>query len=110
MLDLAYLSYAHKLRRPQHLSVHRYAILTWAIQLIDDNQNDQGTYKPSEFSIRWFLCAQVWQQFFAGINYAVYLLQPSNGAFVSGSSTAANAAGNAISAGVSVYYKKVTEG
>jgi hypothetical protein len=50
-INLAYLSYAHKIDDRNTFGASLRYFNLGSIQLIDDNQTDQGVYKPSEFSI-----------------------------------------------------------
>jgi hypothetical protein len=105
-VSLAYLSYAHKLDDRNTFGASLRYFNLGSIQLIDDNQNDQGTYKPSELSIDGSFARKFGNNLSLGLTMRYIYSNFSNGAFVSGGSTAQNKAGNAISAGVSVYYKK----
>ena len=105
-VSLAYLSYAHKLDDRNTFGASLRYFNLGSIQLIDDNQNDQGTYKPSELSIDGSFARKFGNNLSLGLTMRYIYSNFSNGAFVAGGNTAQNKAGNAISAGVSVYYKK----
>jgi hypothetical protein len=105
-VSLAYLSFAHKLDERNTLGASLRYFNLGSIQLIDDNQNDQGTYKPSELSIDASFARKFGNNLSLGLTMRYIYSNFSNGAFVSGGSTAQNKAGNAIAAGVSLYYKK----
>ncbi|MEO7211832.1 type IX secretion system outer membrane channel protein PorV [Mucilaginibacter sp.] len=105
-VSLAYLAYAHKLDDRNTFGASLRYFNLGSIQLIDDNQNEQGTYKPSELSIDGSFARKFGNNLSLGLTLRYIYSNFSNGAFVSGGSTAQNKAGNAISAGVSVYYKK----
>jgi hypothetical protein len=105
-INLAYLSFAHKLDDRNTLGASLRYFNLGSIQLIDRDQNDQGTYKPSEFSLDASFARKFGNNFSLGLTMRYINSNFDNAAFVSGSSTVQNKAGNAISAGVSLYYKK----
>lgn len=106
-VSLAYLSYAHKIDERNTFGASLRYFNLGSIQLIDDNQNDQGTYKPNELSIDGSFARKFGNNLSLGLTLRYIYSNFSNGAFVSGGSTAQNKAGNAIAAGISMYYNKV---
>ena len=105
-VSLAYLSYAHKIDERNTFGASLRYFNLGSIQLIDDNQNEQGTYKPSELSIDGSFARKFGNNLSLGLTLRYIYSNFSNGAFVSGGTTAQNKAGNSIAAGVSLYYTK----
>lgn len=103
-VNLAYLSYAHRLDDRNSFGASLRYFNLGSIQLIDANQNDQGTYKPSEFSIDGSFARKFGNNLSLGLTLRYIYSNFSNGSFVSGASQ--NKAGNAVSAGVSLFYNK----
>jgi hypothetical protein len=104
-VSLAYLSYAHKIDDRNTFGASLRYFNLGSIQLIDANQTDQGLYKPSEFSIDASFARKFGENLSLGLTMRYIYSNFSNGAFVSGSGQQ-NKAGNAISAGVSLFYQK----
>ncbi|MDB5128086.1 type IX secretion system outer membrane channel protein PorV [Mucilaginibacter sp.] len=104
-VSLAYLSYAHKIDDRNTFGASLRYFNLGSIQLIDANQTDQGVYKPTEFSIDASFARKFGENLSLGLTMRYIYSNFSNGAFVSGSGQQ-NKAGNAVSAGVSLYYKK----
>ncbi|MDB5116414.1 MAG: hypothetical protein JWQ79_1906, partial [Mucilaginibacter sp.] len=75
------------------------------IQLVDANQNDQGTYRPSEFSIDGSFARKFGDNFSLGLTLRYIHSNLSNQSFASGSSQQTKS-GNAVGVDVSLYYKK----
>ncbi|TFF38316.1 type IX secretion system outer membrane channel protein PorV [Mucilaginibacter psychrotolerans] len=105
-INLAYLSFAHKIDDRNTFGASLRYFNLGSIQLIDRDQNDQGTYKPSEFSLDASFARKFGNNFSLGLTMRYINSNFDNAAFVSGGNTVQNKAGNAISAGVSLYYKK----
>jgi hypothetical protein len=105
-INLAYLSFSHKLDERNTFGASLRYFNLGSIQLIDDNQNDQGTFKPNEFSLDASFARKFGNNFSLGLTMRYIYSNFDNGTFVSGGSTVQNKAGNAIAAGVSLYYKK----
>jgi hypothetical protein len=104
-VSLAYLSYAHKLDERNSFGLAMRYFNLGSIQLIDNNQVDQGTYKPSEFAIDGSFARKFGENLSLGLTLRYIYSNFSNGAFVSGSGQQ-NSSGSAVSAGVSLYYRK----
>lgn len=102
-VDMAYLSYAHRLDSRNTIGASLRYFNLGSIQLIDANQNDQGTYRPNEFSFDVSLGRQFGNNFSLGLTGRYIHSNLSNGAFVAGQQTKA---ANAVAADVSAYYKK----
>jgi hypothetical protein len=104
-VSLAYLSYAHKIDDRNTFGASLRYFNLGSIQLIDANQTDQGVYKPTEFSIDASFARKFGENLSLGLTMRYIYSNFSNGAFISGAGQQ-NKAGNAVSAGVSLYYKK----
>lgn len=104
-VSLTYLSYAHKLDDRNTLGASLRYFNLGSIQLVDANQNDQGTYKPSEFSIDGSFARKFGNSLSLGLTMRYIYSNFSNGGFVPGSGQQ-NRAGKAVSAGVSVFYTR----
>lgn len=104
-VSLAYLSYAHKLDERNTFGASLRYFNLGSIQLIDQNQVDQGTYKPSEFSLDASFARKFGPNLSLGLTMRYIYSNFSNGAFVSGTGQQ-NKAGSAVSAGVSMFYTK----
>lgn len=102
-VDLAYLSYAHKLDDRNTIGASLRYFNLGTIQLVDANQNDQGTYRPNELSFDVSVGRKFGQNFSLGLTGRYIHSNLSNGAFISGQQTKA---ANAIAADISMYYKK----
>lgn len=101
-VDLAYLSFAHKLDDRNTLGASLRYFNLGAIQLVDANQNDQGTYRPSELSLDLSLARKFGENFSLGLTGRYIHSNLSNGAFTAGQQTKP---ASAIAADVSMYYK-----
>ncbi|MFA6084433.1 type IX secretion system outer membrane channel protein PorV [Mucilaginibacter sp.] len=104
-VSLTYLSYAHKINDRNTFGASLRYFNLGSIQLIDQNQVDQGTYKPSEFSLDASFARKFGNNLSLGLTMRYIYSNFSNGAFISGSGQQ-NKAGTAIAAGVSVFYRK----
>jgi len=102
-VDLAYLSYAHRLDDRNTLGASLRYFNLGAIQLMDAKQNDQGTYRPNEFSLDVSLGRKFGQNFSLGLTARYIHSSLTNGAFVAGQQTRP---ANAIAADISAYYKR----
>ncbi|TSD63985.1 type IX secretion system outer membrane channel protein PorV [Inquilinus sp. KBS0705] len=105
-VSLAYLSYAHKIDNRNTFGASLRYFNLGSIQLVDGNQVDQGTYKPSEFSLDASFARKFGENLSLGLTGRYIYSNFSNGAFVSGSSQQ-NKAGSSIAAGVSLFYTKM---
>jgi hypothetical protein len=105
-VDLAYLSYAHKLDDRNTIGASLRYFNLGSIQLVDANQNDQGTYRPNEFSFDVSLGRKFGENFSLGLTGRYIHSNLSNGAFVAGQQTKA---ANAVAADVSMFYRKPTQ-
>lgn len=104
-VSLSYLSYAHKIDDRNTFGASLRYFNLGSIQLIDANQVDQGTYKPSELSFDVSFARKFGPNLSLALTGRYIYSNFSNGSFVSGSGQQ-NKAGNAVSAGISVFYTK----
>jgi hypothetical protein len=104
-VSLTYLSYAHKIDERNTFGASLRYFNLGSIQQIDDYQNDQGVYKPSEFSIDGSFARKFGENLSLGLTVRYIYSNFSSGAYTS-SSGQQNKAGNAVSAGVSLFYQK----
>ena len=105
-INLAYLSYAHKLddRNAFGLSLKYFNL--GKIQLVDINQQDQGTYTPYELALDGSFARSFGENFSLGITLRYIYSNLSNGSFGEGQQTKA---GQAVAADASLYYKNPTQ-
>ncbi|GAA4097798.1 type IX secretion system outer membrane channel protein PorV [Mucilaginibacter panaciglaebae] len=102
-VSLSYLSYAHKLDGRNTLGASLRYFNLGSIQLIDANQNEQGTYRPSEFSFDVSFARKFGNDFSLGLTARYIHSNLSNQSFASGASQQTKA-GNAFAADVSMYH------
>ena len=107
-ISLSYLSYAHKLDDRNTLGASLRYFNYGAIQLTDNYQNNQGAYYPNEFQINTSFARKFGDDFSLGLTVGYVHSNLSNAYFASGSDQQAKP-GNAVSAGVSLYYTKPTQ-
>lgn len=105
-VSLSYLSYAHKIDDRNTIGASLRYFNLGSIQLVDANQNDQGTYNPSEFSFDASFARKFGENFSLGLTLRYIHSSLSNGTFSSSSDTKA---GQALAADVSLYMKKPTQ-
>ncbi|MVN20067.1 type IX secretion system outer membrane channel protein PorV [Mucilaginibacter arboris] len=105
-INLAYLSYAHKLDNRNTIGLSLRYFNLGKIQLVDINQQDQGTYTPNEFSIDATFARKFGENFSLGTSLRYIYSNLSSGTFSEGQQTKP---GQAIAADVSLYYKKPTQ-
>ncbi len=104
-MNLSYISYAHKVDDRNAVGASLRYFNLGSIQLIDANQVDQGTYRPSELSLDVSFARKFSENFSLGLTARYIRSDLSNQAFATGSTSQAKA-GNAFAADVSLYYKK----
>ncbi|HVV56329.1 MAG TPA: type IX secretion system outer membrane channel protein PorV [Mucilaginibacter sp.] len=102
-VSLSYLSYAHKLDDRNTIGASLRYFNLGSITLTDQNQNDQGTYTPNEFSVDCSFARKFGNELSLGLTLRYIHSSLANGAFLSGQQIKA---GNAIAADVSLYYTK----
>jgi len=104
-VSLSYLSYAHKIDDRNTFGASLRYFNLGSLPLIDKNQVYQGTYTPNEFSIDASFARKFGENLSLGLTMRYIYSNFNNIGFVTGSGQQ-NKAGNAVSAGVSMYYKK----
>src|SRR3569833_301147 len=107
-ISLSFLSYAHKLDDRNTLGASLRYFNYGSIQLTDEGQNNQGTYTPNEFSLNTSFARKFGESFSLGLTVGFIHSSLSNAAFATNSGQQAKA-GNALAAGVSMYYNKPTQ-
>lgn len=105
-VSLSYLSYAHVLDDRNTIGASMRYFNLGSIQLVDANQNPQGTYMPNEFSLDGSLARKFGPDFSLGLTMRYIHSNLSNGAFVGGQQTKA---ANAVAADISAYYRNPTQ-
>ncbi len=105
-INLAYLSYAHKLDDRNTIGLSLKYFNLGKIQLVDINQQDQGTYTPNEFAVDASFARKFGENFSLGTSLRYIYSNLSNGSFSEGQQTKP---GQAVAADVSLYYKKPTQ-
>jgi hypothetical protein len=104
-ISLSYLSYAHKLDDRNSLGIALRYFNYGTIQFRDANQNDLGTYNPNEFSLNGSFARKFGEELSLGLTFGYIHSNLSNSFFATGTGAQAKA-GNAVAAGVSLYYTK----
>lgn len=104
-ISLSYLSYAHKLDERNSFGLALRYFNLGSIQLLDQNQVDQGTYKPNEFAIDGSFIRKFGEHLSLGLTMRYIYSNFSNGAFVNGTAQQSKA-GSSVSAGVSMFYTR----
>jgi long-subunit fatty acid transport protein len=102
-VSLSYLSFAHKLDDRNTIGASLRYFNLGSIQLVDANQVDQGTYRPSEFSIDASFARKFGNNFSLGLTLRYIHSNLSNQSFASGASQDTKP-GNAVAADVSMYH------
>src|SRR5476651_97550 len=104
-VSLSYLSYAHKLDDRNTIGASLRYFNLGSIQLVDASQNNQGIYRPSEYSIDVSLARKFGENFSLGLTGRYIRSDLSNESFATGSSQQTQA-GNAFGVDISLYSKK----
>jgi len=102
-ISLSYLSYAHKLDDRNTIGASLRYFNYGTIQFRDASQNDLGTYSPNEFAINGSFARKFGEGFSLALTAGFIHSNLSNAFFASGTGAQARA-GNAVSAGISLYY------
>jgi hypothetical protein len=105
-VNLGYVSFSHKLDNRNTIGASLRYFNLGTIELIDDNQTSNGTYRPNEFALDVSLARKFGDDFSLGLTARYIHSSLSNGAFSVGQQTKA---GNALAADVSMYYRKPTQ-
>ncbi|MFI5137935.1 MAG: type IX secretion system outer membrane channel protein PorV [Sphingobacteriales bacterium] len=104
-INLAYLSYAHKLDDRNTVGASLKYFNYGTIQITDNQGTNQTTFNPNEFSLNASFARKFGDELSLGLTAGYIHSNLSNQSFASGTSVQANA-GNAIAAGVSLFYTK----
>jgi hypothetical protein len=107
-VSLSYLSYAHKIDDRNTIGASLRYFNLGSIQLVDASQNNQGIYRPSEYSVDFSLARKFGEDFSLGLSGRYIHSDLSNESFATGSSRQTQA-GNAFAADVSLYYKNTIQ-
>jgi len=105
-INLAYLAAFHRLNDRNTIGCSLRYFSLGQIELIDANQNDQGTYNPNEFAIDGTFSRRFGDKFSLGTAIRFIYSNLSNGQFSAGQQTKA---GTALAADISAYYKNETQ-
>lgn len=104
-INLAYLSYAHKLDDRNTIGASLKYFNLGKIELVDINQQPQGTYTPNEFAIDGTFARKFGENFSLGTSLRYIYSNLSSGTLANAQQTKP---GQAVAADVSLYYKKPT--
>ncbi|UEG52889.1 type IX secretion system outer membrane channel protein PorV [Mucilaginibacter daejeonensis] len=104
-INLAYLSYAHRLDQRNTIGASLRYFNLGSVQLVDANQNSQGTYTPNEFSIDGSFARKFGQNFSLGLTLRYIHSGIASGGSLNGQQVNS---GNAVATDVSGYYQKYT--
>jgi hypothetical protein len=105
-VNLAYLSFATKVDERSSVGASLRYFNLGTIDLFDDHQNAQGTYKPNEFSLDVSYARKFGDNFSLGLTGRYIHSDLTNGAIVNGQQTSA---ANGIAADVSLYVKNPSQ-
>ncbi|WDF55112.1 type IX secretion system outer membrane channel protein PorV [Mucilaginibacter sp. KACC 22063] len=105
-VSLSYLSYAHKLNDRNSIGASIRYFNLGSIDLVDLNQQSQGSYTPNEFSIDGSFSRKFGNNFSLGLT--VRYIHSSLYSNISGTSAQLSPA-NGVAADVSLYYRKPGE-
>jgi hypothetical protein len=105
-INMAYLSAFHRLNDRNTFGGSLRYFSLGQIELIDANQNYEGTYNPNEFSVDATFSRRFGDQFSLGTAVRFIYSNLSNGQFSAGQQTRA---GTAIAADISAFYKNETQ-
>jgi hypothetical protein len=104
-VSLSYLSYAHKVDDRNTIGASLRYFNLGSIQLVDASQNNQGTYRPSEYSLDFSFARKFGDNFSLGLTGRYIHSDLSNESFATGAAQQ-NKAGNAFAADISLYSHK----
>lgn len=107
-VSLSYLSYAHVIDDRNTIGASLRYFNLGSIQLSDNNQNNQGTYRPNEFSVDVSFARKFGENFSLGLTGRYIRSDLSNASFATGSSQQTKA-GTAFAADVSLYFRQPTQ-
>jgi len=104
-VSLSYLSYAHVINDRDAFGLSLRYFNFGSTTLTDNNSNYQGTYYPNEYSLSASFARKFGDGFSLGVTASYIRSNFSDAAFSSGAGQSSQAASNAASVGVSLYYK-----
>jgi hypothetical protein len=105
-ISLSYLSYAHKIDDRNSIGASLRYFNYGSVALTDASANSLGTYTPSEFQINGSFARKFGDEFSLGLTAGfIHSSFTSSG----GSTGQTGSPGNAVSAGVSLFYTKQTQ-
>jgi hypothetical protein len=104
-VSLSYLSYAHVINSRDAFGLSLRYFNFGSTTLSDVNSNYQGTYYPNEYSLNASFARKFGEGFSLGVTASYIRSNFSDAAFSSGAGQSTQAASNAASVGVSLYYK-----
>ena len=102
-ISLSYLSYVHKVDDRNSIGFALRYFNYGAIDFKDASQNDLGTYNPNEYSLNGSFARKFGDDFSLGITLGYIRSNLSNEIFSTGTGAQAKP-GNAVAAGVSLFY------
>lgn len=105
-INLAYLSYAHKLDDRNTIGLSLKYFNLGPIQGVDENQQNQGIFRPNELAVDATFARKFGENFSLGTSLRYIYSNLSNGLVSNGQQTKA---GQAVAADVSLYYKTPTQ-
>ena len=107
-ISLSYLSYAHKIDKRNSIGLSLRYFNYGSIDFKAADQTDLGTYNPNEFAINGSFARKFGDDFSLGLTLGYIHSNLSNAFFSTGTGPQIRA-GNAIAAGVSLFYTKKTQ-
>lgn len=107
-ISLSYLSYAHKIDDRNAIGASLRYFNSGPIQFTDHMANSLGTYSPNEFAINGSYARKFGEEFSLALTAGFIHSNLSNAFFSTGTGAQAKA-GNALAAGVSLFYTKPTQ-
>ncbi len=107
-VSLSYLSYYHHIDDRNTIGASLRYFNLGLIQLTDPQGTDQGTYRPTEFSIDGSFARKFGDNFSLGLTLRYIHSDLSSQSFAAGS-TETTKAGNAVAADISMYHKTETQ-
>jgi hypothetical protein len=107
-VSLSYLSYSHRLDDRNTIGASLRYFNLGLIQLTDTQGGDQGTYRPTEFSLDGSFARKFGDDFSLGLTLRWIHSDLSDFAFATGSSQTTKAS-NSVAADISMYHKSETQ-
>lgn len=107
-VSLSYVSFAHKLDDRNTIGASLRYFNLGTIQLVDNQQLNQGTYRPNEYAMDVSLARKFGDNFSLGLTLRYIHSDLSSASFSTGASQGVKPA-NAVAADVSMFYRKPME-